>query len=125
MKSYAGWFCFVLLLGVVIGFAAGKSDVAAQSVDNKSTRWLAGTVSYGQWQDAFLLFDSQTHRLSAYTVTPTKKLELITVREVTWDLKPVMWGKQEPTVQEMKDAYEKSLKETPEKDGKIGDGEKK
>ena len=28
MRNMAGWFCFVLLLGVVAGFAAGKWDVS-------------------------------------------------------------------------------------------------
>lgn len=111
MKNYAGWFCFVLLAGAWIGFAAGKSDVQAQSVDNKSTRYLAGVVSYGQAQDAFCLFDTQTNRLSAYTFGGNKKLELMAVRELSWDLKMVSWGKQEPTVLEVKDAFEKAEKE--------------
>ncbi len=116
MKSYAGWFCFVLLLGVVAGFAAGKLDVQAQSVDNKSTRYLAGVVSYGQAQDAFCLFDTQTNRLSAYTFGGNRKLELMAVRELSWDLKMVSWGKQEPTVQEIKDAFDKAEKERIEKE---------
>ena len=111
MKQAAGWFCFVLLLGAVAGFAAGKWDVAAQTVDNKTTRYLAGVVTYGQSLDAFMLFDSQTNRLAAYSITGNKRLEVIAIREVSWDLKPVSWGKQEPTVQEMKDAFEKSEKE--------------
>lgn len=116
MKSYAGWFCFVLLLGVVLGFSAGKSDVQAQSVDNKSTRYLAGVISYGQAQDAFCLFDTQTNRLSAYTIAGNKKLELMAVRELSWDLKMVSWGKQEPTVQEVKEAFEKAEKERVERE---------
>jgi hypothetical protein len=115
MKAYAGWFCFVLLLGAVAGFAAGKGDVAAQSVDNKSTRYLAGVVTYGQASDAFLLFDTQTNRLVAYTVGGNRRLELMAVREVSWDLKMVSWGKQEPSVQEVKDAFEKAEKERLEK----------
>jgi hypothetical protein len=117
MKSYAGWFCFVLLLGACAGFAAGKLDVHAQSsVDNKSTRYLAGVVSYGQSQDAFCLFDTQTNRLSAYTFGGNKKLELMAVRELSWDMKMVAWGKQEPTVQEVKEAFEKAEKERLEKE---------
>ncbi len=112
MKPYAGWFCFVLLLGVVIGFAAGKSDLSAQSLDNKSTRWLAGTASYSQGQDAFFLFDSQRNRLAAYTMTSSKRLELLAVRETSWDLRPIMWGKQSPTVQDMKKVYEKHLEDS-------------
>lgn len=111
MRVYAGWFCFVLLLGAVAGFAAGKFDVQAQSVDNKSTRYLAGVVSYGQGQDAFCLFDTQTNRLAAYTFGGNKRFELMVVREVSWDLKMVSWGKQEPTVQEIKESFEKSEKE--------------
>ena len=111
MKNVAGWFCFVLLLGTVLGFAAGKLDVQAQTVDNKSTRYLAGVMSYGQSTDAFMLFDTQTNRLIAYTVGGNKRLELMAVREVSWDMKMVSWGKQEPTVQEVKDAFEKAQKE--------------
>ena len=111
MKNLAGWFCFVLLLGAVAGFAAGKWDVQAQTIDNKSTRYLAGVVTYGQATDAFMLFDTQTNRLIAYTVRGNKRLELMAVREVSWDMKMVSWGKQEPTVQEVKDAYEKAQKE--------------
>jgi hypothetical protein len=44
-------------------------------------------------------------------VTGNKKLELVAVREVSWDLKPVSYGKQTPLVQEMKSIFEKSLKE--------------
>ncbi len=118
MKNYAGWFCFVLLAGAVAGFAAGKWDVSAQTIDNKTSRFLAGVVSYGQASDALLLFDSQTNRLVAYTITGARHLEVIAVREVSWDLKPVSWGKQEPSVQEMRDAFEKADKERIEKDKK-------
>ena len=52
---------------------------SAQAVDNKTTRWLAGTVEFGQSQQAFMLFDAQTNRLMAYTVTPMKELELVAV----------------------------------------------
>jgi len=116
MRNAAGWFCFVLLLGAVAGFAAGKWDVQAQSIDNKSTRYLAGVVSYGQAQDAFCLFDTQTNRLVCYTIGGNKRLELMAVREASWDLKMVSWGKQEPTVQEVKDAFEKAEKERVEKE---------
>ena len=111
MKNVAGWFCFVLLLGTVVGFAAGKADVQAQTLDNKSTRYLAGVVTYGQSTDAFMLFDTQTNRLIAYTVGGNKRLELMAVRELSWDMKMVSWGKQEPTVQEVKDAFEKAQKD--------------
>ena len=111
MKNVAGWFCFVLLLGTVVGFAAGKMDVQAQTVDNKSSRYLAGVVTYGQATDAFMLFDTQTNRLIAYTVGGNKRLELMAVREVSWDMKMVSWGKQEPSVQEVKEAFEKAQKE--------------
>jgi len=115
MKAYAGWFCFVLLAGAIAGFAAGKGDAAAQSIDNKSTRYLAGVVTYGQASDAFLLFDTQTNRLVAYTVAGNRRLELMAVREVSWDMKMVSWGKQEPSVQEVKDAFDKAEKERLEK----------
>jgi len=111
VKNVAGWFCFVLLLGSVIGFAAGKWEAQAQTLDNKSTRYMAGVVTYGQATDAFMLFDTQTNRLIAYTIGGNKKLELMAVREVSWDMKMVSWGKQEPTVQEVKDAFEKAQKE--------------
>ena len=111
MRNASGWFCFVLLLGAVAGFAAGRSgEVVAQTVDNKSTRFLTGVVTYGQASDAMLLFDTQTNRMVAYTITGGKSLEVIAVREVSWDFKPVSWGKQEPSVQEMKNAFEKSEK---------------
>ena len=110
MKNVAGWFCFVLLLGVVVGFSAGKWDAVAQTIDNKSTRYLAGTISYGTASDAFLLFDTQTNRLTAYTIGGNKQLELLAVREVSWDLKMVSWGRQKPTVSEVKDAYERAQK---------------
>ena len=113
MKSYSGWFAFVLLLGLFAGFAAGRFErsAEAQSVDNKTNRWLVGTVSIAAGQDAFMLFDSQTNRLCAYTITGNKKLEVIAVREISYDLRPIAWGKQEPTVQEMRDAWEKSERE--------------
>jgi len=111
MKNVSGWFCFVLLLGAVVGFAAGKFDVQAQTIDNRSSRYLAGVMSYGQSTDAFMLFDTQTNRLISYTIGGNKKLELMAVREVSWDMKMVSWGKQEPTVQEVKDAFEKAQKE--------------
>src|SRR5262245_47576628 len=127
MKAYAGWFCFVLLLGAVAGFAAGRGEAGAQSIDNKSTRYLAGTVTYGQASDAFLLFDTQTNRLVAYTVGGNRRLELMAVREVSWDMKMVSWGKQEPTVQEVKDAFDKAEKERHDKDKEKAkpEGEKK
>jgi hypothetical protein len=112
-KSSAGWFCFVLLLGIVAGFAARSGE--AQSIDNKSTRYLAGVVTYGQSTDAFVLFDTQTNRLVAYTIGGNKRLELMAVREISWDLKMVSWGKQEPTVQEVKQAFERAEKERLEK----------
>ncbi|HEY3226775.1 MAG TPA: hypothetical protein VGK61_07270 [Planctomycetota bacterium] len=113
MKPYTGWMAFAALLGVVAGFGAGRFErtAEAQSVDNKTTRWLASAVSMGGGQDAFVLFDSQTNRLVAYTVTASKRLEVLAVREVSYDVRMVTWGKQEPTVQEIKDAWEKSERE--------------
>ena len=111
MKSLAGWVCFAVLLGLVVGFSFGNKEADAQSVDNKTTRWLAGTLTYGQSSDCFVLFDSQKNRLMVYAVSGSKKLELVAVREVSWDGKPVSFGKQTPSVQEMKTLFEKSLKE--------------
>src|SRR5262245_22822536 len=110
MRQFSGWFCFVLLLGAVAGFAAGKWDLTAQTIDNKTSRYLAGTVSFAPASDAFMLFDSQTNRLAAYTITPNKRLEVLAVREVSWDLRSVSWGRHEPSIQEMKEAVEKSEK---------------
>ena len=127
MKNASGWFCFVLLLGAVAGFSAGRSGgvAQAQSIDNKSTRFLAGTMSYGQSTDAFMIFDTQTNKLLAYTVSGNKKLELMAAREITWDLKLSSWGKQEPTAQEVKDAFEKAERERHEKEKKSESSEKK
>ena len=111
MKAFSGWVCFAVLLGIVMGFQFGSAPLEAQSVDNKTNRWLAGTLTYGQSSDCFVLFDSQRHRLLVYTVTGSKKLELVAVREVSWDMKPVSFGKQIPPVQEVKSLFEKSLKE--------------
>ena len=111
MKSIAGWVCFAVLLGIVVGFQFGGKEVQAQSVDNKTTRWLAATLTYGHSSDCFVLFDSQKNRLLVYTVTGGKKLELVAVREVSWDGKPVSYGKQTPSVQEMRSLFEKSVKE--------------
>lgn len=118
MRQYAGWFCFVLLLGAVIGFAAGKweSKAQAQTIDDKTTRYLAGTIAYGQALDAFVLFDSQTNRLVAYSITGNKKLEVIAVRDITYDLKAISFGKHEPTVQQMKDDFDKAEKDKEKKD---------
>jgi hypothetical protein len=118
MRNAAGWFCFVLLLGAVAGFAAGKRDATAQTVDNKSTRFLAGTLTYGTSTDAFLLFDTQTNRLVAYTIGGNRRLEVLAIREVSWDLKPMEWGRQEPGVKEMRDAWERSEKDRVEKEKK-------
>jgi len=113
MKPANGWIAFALLLGVVSGFGVSRLErtAEAQSVDNKTTRWLAASVSIGGGQDAFMLFDSQTNRIAAYTITGSKKLEVIAVREVSYDLRAVEWGKQEPKVSEMKDAWEKAERE--------------
>ncbi len=111
MRNASGWFCFVLLLGAVAGFSAGRWDVQAQSIDNKSTRYLAGTVSYGQGTDAVMIFDTQTNKLLAYTIGANRRLELLAAREVTWDLRLASWGKQEPTAQEVKDAFDKAEKD--------------
>ena len=125
MKNAAGWFCFVLLLGAVAGFSAGRWEVQAQSIDNKSTRYLAGTLSYGQATDAFMIFDTQTNKLLAYTIGGNRKLELLAAREITWDLKLASWGKQEPTAQEVKDAYDKAEKAQHDKEKKPETPDKK
>ncbi|MBI4565874.1 MAG: hypothetical protein HY716_14395 [Planctomycetes bacterium] len=113
MRATTGWIAFALLFGGVAGFATGKNGrlAEADTIDNKTTRWLAGTIGYAAGQDVFLLFDSQTNRLLAYTVSGAKELELLAVREVSYDLKPVTWGKQKPPVQELKEAWEKSERE--------------
>ena len=118
MKPYSGWIAFTLLLGLTAGFGMGRfeRDANAQAADNKTTRWLAGSVAIGGGQDAFALFDSQTNRLIFYTITGSKKLEVLAIREVSYDLRPVSHGKQEPTVQEMKDAWEKSEREKAERE---------
>ncbi len=58
-----------------------------------------------------MVFDTQTNKLLAYTIGANRKLELLAAREVTWDLRLSSWGKQEPTAQEVKDAFEKAEKE--------------
>ncbi|HZL73400.1 MAG TPA: hypothetical protein VFC86_13140 [Planctomycetota bacterium] len=118
MRPISGWIAFTLLLGVVLGFGAGRFErtAQAQSVDNKTSRYLAASMSIGGGQDAFALFDSQTNRLIFYTIAGNKKLEVLAVREVSFDLRLVNFGKQEPTVQEMKDAWEKSEREKAEKE---------
>jgi hypothetical protein len=118
MKPMSGWIAFAVLLGVVAGFGASRLErtALAQSIDNKTTRYLAGSVSMGGGQDAFALFDSQTNRLIFYTISGNKKVEVLAVREVSYDLRLVNFGKQEPTVQEMKDAWEKSEREKAEKE---------
>ena len=118
MKSSSGWIAFTLLLGVVLGFGAGKFErpAEAQSIDNKTTRWLGGSMSIGGGIDAFVLFDSQTNRLAMYSIAGNKKLEVLAVREVSFDMRPVNFGKQEPSVQEMKEAWEKSEREKAERE---------
>ena len=116
MNGKAGWFCFVVLLAMTVGFWAGRADVSAQSMDNRSSGWLAGTISYGPEQSAFVLFDTRTRRLMAYSMGPMKRLELLAVREVSWDLKPEEFGKQHPSVQEMRDLFEKSRIVPPKED---------
>ncbi|MBI2931702.1 MAG: hypothetical protein HYY16_08625 [Planctomycetes bacterium] len=118
MRAFSGWFAFVLLLGTVLGFAAGRFDHAAeaQSVDNKTTRWLGATVTYSQSQDAFVLFDSQTNRLMAYGIDGTKKLHLIAVREISYDLKLTSYGEQKPTVLDIKKAWEEEEKKERERE---------
>ena len=121
MKTLSGWIAFVLLLGIVIGFAAGRGEsgqAMAQGVDNKTTRWLAGTVSYGQAQEAFVMFDAQTNRLVAYGITPMKELELIAVREVSYDIKLTQFGKQKPSAIQIKEEWEKYEREEKEKKDK-------
>ncbi len=121
MKNYSGWAAFVLLLGVVIGFTAGRtesSQAMAQGVDNKTTRWLAGTVTYGQAQEAFMMFDAQTNRLLAYDITPMKELELLAVREISYDVKLAEFGRQKPTPGQIKDVWEKYEREEKERKDK-------
>src|SRR6185503_12787139 len=127
MKNAAGWFCFVLLLGAVAGFSAKPNswNAHAQSIDTKSTRYLAGTMSYGQSTDAFMIFDTPTNKLLAYTIGGNRKLELLAAREVTWDLKLASWGKQEPTAQEVKDAFDKAEKALHDKEKKSETPDKK
>ncbi len=118
MRAYSGWFAFVLLLGCVAGFAAGRFDrtAEAQSIDNKTTRWLGGTITYGQSLDAFVLFDSQTNRLLAYTIgSGNKRLELMAVREISYDVKMASFGEQKPTVEDVKKAWEEEERKKAEK----------
>ncbi len=118
MRNVAGWMCFVLLAGAVGGFAAGRREAAAQTIDNKSTRYLAGTLTYGQATEAFVLFDTQTNRLVAYTIAGNRRLEVLAVREISWDLKPIEWGRQEPSVKDMRDAFERAERERLEREKK-------
>ncbi len=121
MNSHSGWIAFGALgLAGVTFMAVGvfERPVDAQAVDNKTTRWLAATVSFGESQQAMMLFDSQTNRLMAYTVSPMKELELVSVREISYDLKLVTFGKQKPTVQQVRDDWERSEKEERERNEK-------
>lgn len=108
MKPFSGWIAFVLLLGAVIGFGAGRSghDAYAQSVDNKTTRWIGGTMQFTQGQDCLMLFDAQTNRLLAYTIDGSKKLHLMAVREISYDLKLASYGEQRPSAQEIRKIWE-------------------
>lgn len=117
MKLQAGGFALAALVGAAAALVAGAAgrSAEAQSVDNKTTRWLSTTVEFAQSQQAMLLFDSQTNRLMAYVVTPMKELELVAVREISYDLKAVTFGKQKPTVQHMKEDWERTEREEREK----------
>ena len=55
----------------------------------------------------------------------SRKLELLAAREITWDLKLASWGKQEPTAQEVKDAFEKADRALHEKEKKSETPDKK
>lgn len=118
MRTYAGWFACAALLGAAVGFSAGRSipTADAQTVDNRTTRWLAGTMTMAAGQDAFVLFDSQTNRLAAYTIGGARELELLAVREVSYDMKLVSFGKQKPPIQEIRDQWEKNEKERRERE---------
>jgi hypothetical protein len=125
MKTNSGWIAFALLLGVVAGFGAGRFERTADAqTDNKTTRWLAASVAIGGGTDALALFDSQTNRLIFYSITGNKKLDVLSIREVSYDLRPVSHGKQEPTVQEMKEAWEKSEREKADREQPKGPDQK-
>ena len=125
MKTNSGWIAFTLLLGVVAGFGAGRFERMAEAqTDNKTTRWLAASVAIGGGTDALALFDSQTNRLIFYSISGNKKLDVLSIREVSYDLRPVSHGKQEPTVQEMKEAWERAEREKVEREQPKGPDQK-
>ena len=108
MVKNTGLIILTGLIGILVGIVLSRTDstLNAQTVDNKNSRWLAGTINTGGGTDAFVLFDSQTNRLLMYTLVG-KTLELVQVRDIGYDLKPRARGIQRPTIDEVYGEWQK------------------
>lgn len=58
-------------------------------------------------QEVLYLYEVGSHRLAAYQVNASNRLALLAMRDTTYDLKPQEFGKNDPSVQDLKDLWKK------------------
>lgn len=96
----------MLALGVLLTGVFPSPSAHASTADN-----LAGVVAAtglsSSNQEVLYLFDTESRRLAVYSVNASSRLTLVAVRDTTFDLKPQEFGKQEPSVADMKEAFRK------------------
>jgi len=96
----------MLTLGVVLAGAWQIAPAHAGTADSGSGVVAASGLASSN-QEVLYLFDTESRRLAVYNVNASNRLTLIAVRDTTYDLKPTEFGKQEPSVAELKEAFKK------------------
>ncbi len=93
------------MLGVLLSGALTQPALAGTADSGAGVVAVTGLASSNQ--EVLYVFDREAQRLAVYKIDASNRLTLVAARETTFDFKPREFGKQEPSVRELKDAWEK------------------
>ena len=112
LLSIALFGAIMLTFGLFLGGHAHTPAYAGTADSGAGVVAVTGLSSSNQ--EVLYLYDSESRRLAVYKVDASNRLALLAARDTTFDLKPQEYGKQDPSVKEMREAWKKHETDRPE-----------
>ncbi len=101
----------MLTLGVLVTGIFHPAPAMAGTADS-GPGVVAVTGLSSSNQEVLYLFDGETKKLAVYQVNASGRLTMLAMRDTTFDLKPQEYGKNEPSVKDLKDLWKKHQEQT-------------
>ena len=102
----------MMTLGVLVTGVFHPASAMAGTADS-GAGVVAVTGLSSSNQEVLYLFDGESRKLAVYQVNASGKLTMLAMRDTTFDLKPQEFGKNEPSVKELKDLWKEHQKQNP------------